>query len=46
MDAAESHVRSGWLRSLANIYHAFAVQCFTDERHILTGAIRSIICSI
>jgi len=28
---APAHVRVGWLRSVANIYHAFAVQCFTDE---------------
>jgi len=28
---AEAHVRIGWLRSVANIYHAFAVQSFTDE---------------
>jgi isoquinoline 1-oxidoreductase beta subunit len=24
-------VRIGWLRSVANIYHAFAIQCFADE---------------
>jgi isoquinoline 1-oxidoreductase beta subunit len=28
---APAHVRIGWLRSVANIYHAFAIQCFTDE---------------
>jgi isoquinoline 1-oxidoreductase beta subunit len=28
---ARAHVRIGWLRSVANIYHAFAVQCFSDE---------------
>ncbi len=28
---APAHVRIGWLRSVANIYHGFAVQCFTDE---------------
>ena len=28
MDAAKAHVRIGWLRSVANIYHAFAVQSF------------------
>jgi isoquinoline 1-oxidoreductase subunit beta len=28
---AKAHIRIGWLRSVANIYHAFAVQCFTDE---------------
>ena len=29
--SAENHVRIGWLRSVANIYHAFAVQSFADE---------------
>ncbi len=28
---APAHVRIGWLRSVANIYHAFAIQSFTDE---------------
>ena len=28
---AEAHVRIGWLRSVANIYHAFAVQSFANE---------------
>jgi isoquinoline 1-oxidoreductase subunit beta len=28
---ATAHVRIGWLRSVANIYHAFAVQSFVDE---------------
>jgi isoquinoline 1-oxidoreductase beta subunit len=28
---AQAHVRIGWLRSVSNIYHAFAVQSFTDE---------------
>jgi isoquinoline 1-oxidoreductase beta subunit len=28
---AQAHLRIGWLRSVANIYHAFAIQCFTDE---------------
>ena len=28
---AQAHVRVGWLRSVANIYHGFGVQCFTDE---------------
>jgi isoquinoline 1-oxidoreductase beta subunit len=28
---AEPHVRIGWLRSVANIYHAYAVQSFIDE---------------
>ena len=29
--AAVAHVRIGWLRSVANIYHAFAVQTFANE---------------
>jgi isoquinoline 1-oxidoreductase subunit beta len=29
--SAEHHVRIGWLRSVANIYHAFAVQSFVNE---------------
>ena len=28
---AANHVRIGWLRSVANIYHAFAVQSFANE---------------
>jgi isoquinoline 1-oxidoreductase subunit beta len=28
---AQAHVRIGWLRSVANVYHAFAVQSFIDE---------------
>ena len=28
---AINHVRIGWFRSVANIYHAFAVDSFTDE---------------
>ena len=28
---AKGHVRIGWLRSVANIYHAFAVQSFAAE---------------
>jgi len=28
---AAAHVRIGWLRSVANIYHAFAAQSFADE---------------
>jgi isoquinoline 1-oxidoreductase beta subunit len=28
---AKAHARIGWLRSVANIYHAFAVQSFIDE---------------
>jgi isoquinoline 1-oxidoreductase beta subunit len=28
---ADAHIRIGWLRSVANIYHAFAVHSFADE---------------
>jgi isoquinoline 1-oxidoreductase beta subunit len=28
---ARAHVRIGWLRAVANVWHAFAVQSFTDE---------------
>jgi isoquinoline 1-oxidoreductase beta subunit len=28
---AVNHVRIGWLRSVANIYHAFAIQSFANE---------------
>lgn len=28
---AQAHVRIGWMRSVANIYHAFAVHSFIDE---------------
>jgi len=28
---ADFHVRIGWLRSVANIYQAFAICCFADE---------------
>src|SRR5580692_3151187 len=28
---ATAHVRIGWFRSVANIYHAFGLQCFADE---------------
>ncbi len=28
---AAAHVRIGWMRSVANVYHAFAVQSFLDE---------------
>jgi isoquinoline 1-oxidoreductase beta subunit len=28
---AKAHVRIGWLRSVANIYHGFGIQSFTDE---------------
>jgi len=29
--AAAAHVRIGWLRSVCNVYHAFAIQSFADE---------------
>jgi isoquinoline 1-oxidoreductase beta subunit len=28
---AQAHVRIGWFRSVANIYHAYAIQSFVDE---------------
>ncbi len=34
---AKAHVRIGWLRSVANIYHAFGVQSFIDELAALAG---------
>ena len=34
---ARAHVRIGWLRAVANIYHAFAVQTFTDELAAASG---------
>lgn len=35
---AKAHVRIGWLRSVANIYHAFAVNSFIDEIAHARGA--------
>jgi isoquinoline 1-oxidoreductase beta subunit len=35
---AEAHVRIGWLRSVCNIYHAFAICGFADELAHLAGA--------
>ncbi len=35
---AEAHVRIGWLRSVANIYHVFAVSSFTNELAHNAGA--------
>ena len=29
--AAQAHVRIGWLRSVCNVYHAFALHSFADE---------------
>ncbi len=34
---AQNHVRIGWLRAVANIYHAFAVHSFVDELAHLAG---------
>ena len=34
---AAAHVRIGWLRSVANIYHAFAVQSFANELAVAAG---------
>jgi isoquinoline 1-oxidoreductase subunit beta len=34
---AQNHVRIGWLRSVANIYQAFAIQSFTDELAAAAG---------
>ncbi|HEY6009385.1 MAG TPA: molybdopterin cofactor-binding domain-containing protein, partial [Geobacteraceae bacterium] len=34
---AQNHVRIGWLRSVANIYHAFGVQSFIDELAVAAG---------
>ena len=34
---AKSHVRVGWLRSVANVYHAFATSSFADELAHLAG---------
>lgn len=34
---AHNHVRIGWMRSVSNIYHAFAIQSFADELAHATG---------
>ncbi len=34
---AKAHVRIGWLRSVANVYHAFAIQSFLDELAAAAG---------
>jgi isoquinoline 1-oxidoreductase beta subunit len=34
---AAAHVRIGWFRSVANIYHAFGLQCFADECAVAAG---------
>lgn len=35
---AASHVRIGWLRSVCNIFHAFAIGSFTDELAVAAKA--------
>lgn len=34
---ADNHVRTGWMRSVANIYHAFASGSFADEMAVAAG---------
>jgi isoquinoline 1-oxidoreductase beta subunit len=34
---AKNHIRIGWLRAVANVYHAFAIHSFTDELAHLAG---------
>ena len=34
---AQNHVRIGWMRAVANIYHAFAIHSFIDELAALAG---------
>lgn len=34
---AENHIRVGWMRSVANIYHAFAINSFADELALAAG---------
>jgi len=34
---AQSHIRCGWMRSVSNIYHAFAIGSFADELAIAAG---------
>jgi isoquinoline 1-oxidoreductase beta subunit len=35
---AENHIRVGWMRSVANIYHAFGICSFADEMAIKAGS--------
>jgi isoquinoline 1-oxidoreductase beta subunit len=35
--SAKNHVRIGWLRAVANVYHAFAIHSFLDELAHLAG---------
>jgi isoquinoline 1-oxidoreductase beta subunit len=34
---AQNHIRCGWMRSVANIYHAFGLCSFADEMAIAAG---------
>jgi isoquinoline 1-oxidoreductase subunit beta len=34
---AQNHIRVGWMRSVANIYHAFGICSFADEMAIAAG---------
>jgi len=34
---AENHIRVGWMRSVANIYHSFAINSFANEMAIAAG---------
>jgi isoquinoline 1-oxidoreductase beta subunit len=34
---ATAHVRIGWLRSVANVYHAFGIHSFADELALAAG---------
>jgi isoquinoline 1-oxidoreductase beta subunit len=34
---AKAHARIGWMRSVANIYHAFSIQSFIDELAVAAG---------
>ena len=34
---AENHIRVGWMRSVANVYHAFAINSFAGELAIAAG---------
>ncbi|MCK5411024.1 MAG: xanthine dehydrogenase family protein molybdopterin-binding subunit [Gemmatimonadetes bacterium] len=34
---APSHTRIGWIRSVSNIHHSFAIGCFVDELAALAG---------
>ena len=35
--AAQSHIRTGWMRSVSNIFHAFSIASFADELAIAAG---------